>query len=893
MPLPPGARLGPYEIVASLGAGGMGEVYVAHDSRLGRDVAIKVLPSALADDPQLRARFDREARAISQLTHPNICRLYDVGRLRVSDASASQGDEIDFIVMEYLEGETLAARLARGALPPQEALRVAIEIVSALDAAHGAGIVHRDLKPGNVMLTAGGAGSAQAKLLDFGLAKPMAFAASPAVAAVRSPSDLTLPGTILGTLHYMSPEQLEGSEADARSDLFAFGSVLYEMLAGRKPFDGRSSASVVTAIMSLEPTPVVDLQPLSPPGVDYVIARCLAKDPEERWQTARDLLAELRRVAASVGKPPSTQTATRSRVQPVLAVAAALSVFGVALMVWTLAGRQPVTTVPVTTLSILPPAGGFNLSPDPAISPDGRFVVFKGEDASHQTSLWLRTLDSPVIMAIPGTDGTDFAGAPFWSPDSRSIGFFAQGKLKRVDISGGTPQVLAGAPEPRGGTWTESGVIIFCADARNLFRIPATGAPQATRIHGISPSARLFPHALPDGKHFLFTSRNADDQGQGVYVGTLDSSEVKRVSDAWSPANYANGRLLFVRQGTLFSQPFDLTRLAVSGEPARIADGVGIGYGTPLSFPFSASRTGIVTYWTGMSDPRTQLTWFDRRGALLSTAGGAENQPGIALSADGRRAMLERRDVLTAGVDLWLLAMANADRMSRFTFDGRPSTPVFSPEGSRVLFMKRGRGLVAERIVDSREQQITQSSASQWPSDWSSDGTVAWAETTADGWRLLTAAADVGGKPSVYREGPFLLSLLQFSADSRWVAYESDESGRLEVYIDSFPAAGTKVRVSTAGGGRPKWRRDGKELYYLAPDRKLMAVAVRMDTGELQVSPPIALFEGPAVGPDASRSQYAPSPDGSRFLFNARVEDRTPVGLTVVSNWPALVSERR
>jgi len=875
-----GRRIGPYDVRSRIGAGGMGDVYRALDTRLNRQVAIKVLPSHIAGDADARARLEREARAVAALNHSNICTLYDVG--------SESG--VDFLVMEYIEGETLAEWLTKGPLPIAQAMQYAIQIVSALDTAHRSGIVHRDLKPSNVMITAG-----VAKLLDFGLAKVTAFATSAAGVPTRSPSELTTPGTILGTLHYMAPEQLEGANADARTDLFAFGCVFYEMLAGRKAFDGRSSASVVTAIMSLEPTPVAELQPLSPPGADYVIARCLAKDPDDRWQTARDLVAELRRIE-SPARTVSTHTTIakpRLRLAPAVtsvAVAAIAAGVGLGLLI----ARRPAANIPINSLSILPPPGGFNLSPDPAVSPDGRYVVFKGEDSSHRASIWLRALDSPGLTLVPGTDGTDFTTGPFWSPDSRSLGFFAQGKLKRVDLPGGSAQVLAGAPEPRGGTWTSSGVIIFNADAHNLFRIPATGGGQPLILNDRNANARLFPRALPDGKHYLFTSRNANGQGQGVYVGALDSSEVKRVSDAWSPAFYADGHLVFVRQASIFAQPFDLARLAVTGDPQRIADGVGLGYGSPLSFSFSASTTGgVVAYWSGNSHPRTQLTWFSRSGVRLGTAGEAGDQIGVALSADGRRVALERRNAVANDVDLWLLDTMNSGRTSRFTFDGRPSTPVLSPDGSRVLFMQRGHGIVTKGVATDNEQEITRSLVPQWPSDWSPDGRyVAWAETTEEGWRLVTAPADGSGKPAAYRQGPFLFTLLQFSPDSRWVAYQSDESGHDEVYVDSFPKAGRKILVSSAGGGRPKWRRDGKELYYLAWDRKLMTVAVHVDENGLKVSSPVVLFEGPAVQPDPSRSQFAPNPDGSKFLFNVLEDNPAPVGLSILSNWPATVTGR-
>lgn len=867
-----GRRIGPYVVESRIGGGGMGEVYRAQDSRLGRAVAIKVLPPHAATDRPARERFEREARAVAALNHPNICTLYDIGT----------HDDVDYIVMEFLDGETLATRLDRGPIAVADALRIAIEVASALDRAHKHGIVHRDLKPRNVMLTRG-----EAKLLDFGLAKT----AAPAVVmgdGKAASAELTVPGTILGTLHYMSPEQLEGRTADVRSDLFAFGCVLYEMVTGRKAFDARSSASLLTAIMAQAPTPVRVLQPAVPAGVEYVIDRCLAKDPDDRWQTARDLLAELKRVASRTDAGTPAPRSSRP-VRTALLTAGAL-VLG-SVLAWTWLTSKPVTpaAAPVAWLSILPPPNGFDLAPSPVVSPDGRYVVFKAEDASHTSLLWVKDLAGPGVRPIAGTDGIVATEPPFWSPDSRSIGFFAHGQLKRVDVGGGAPQTLAVVAEPRGGTWTTGGVIVFDKGDRLLYRIAASGGA-ATLVPGSAPGqVRLFPHALPDGRHYLFTSRNVNGLGEGIYVASLDSPDVRRVSDAWSVAAYASGHLLFGKQGALFAQPFDVTRLVTTGEPRRVADGLGIGCCTPLSFAFSASAS-VIALWSGSSQPPTQLQWVTRDGSRRATVGDAGIHPGFALSPDGRRAALERQDLVANNYDVWLLDLAGGGPAARLTLDGRATLPVWSPDGTRVLVMYRARGLVALPTRGGEGITILEGPASKWPSDWSPDGRYVAFYDASQGFRLQTARTDVRGGPTVYREGTADLEMLRFFPRGGWVAYVSEETGQFEVYIDSFPAPGQKTRVSTRGGLWPMWRRDGKELYYIASDRSLVAVPIETTPDGLRTRPPVRLFEAPPVSVDRSRMQYAPAVDGSRFLFNARVEDKTPAGLTVISNWTALLA---
>ena len=874
-----GQDIGPYRLMARIGTGGMGDVYKARDTRLDRTVAIKVLPAHLATDAQAHLRFEREARAVAALNHPNICTLYDVGRQ----------DEIDFLVLEYLEGETLAERLKRGPLPVDRALEYAVQIASALDRAHRAGIIHRDLKPGNIMLAKG-----VAKLLDFGLAKPAGIT----LGKDDIDQDLTTPGIVLGTAHYMAPEQIEGREADARTDIFSFGAVLYEMLTGKRAFEAPSAARLLAAIISSEPVRASELDPTVPLFVDYVIGRCLEKNPDDRWQTSRDLLAELERVSENLSPsranylPAAHQTKAVTRTFRVSPLHVALGVL-VALTGFLLGGsvRQSfVANDEATWLSILPPPNGFDLSPDPAVSPDGRYVAYKAQDASHRTHIWLKTLGAPGATMIPGTDGTDYTGAHFWSPDSRALGFFAGGRLKRVDLPGGTVQILASAPEPRGGTWTPSGFILFNADSQNLMRVTASGGA-ASRAADTARGVRLFPHALPDGQHYLFSSNGIDGQRRGVYVASLDADDVRLLSDARSPAAYAQGYMLYARQRGLFAQPFDIKRLEMTGEPRQIADGIGVGYGTPLSHPFSVSGNGVLSYWERDANPTTTLTWYDRGGARLSTAGEVGTNSGFTVSRDGRRLAVERRDLTTNTIDIWLLDPTSRGGGSRLTANGQFSSPVISPGGDRLAVMQRGTGIVGLSLPSGEATDvIVRGPSSKWPSAWSADGRfLAFTDSMPSGWRLWTATAKRDGEARIYRDAPFGLAAMTLSPAGRLAAYMSDESGRFEVYVDSYPDAANRVRASIDGGGWPRWRADGKELFFLAPDRKLMAVSVSTSGDGVRLSAPLTLFEGPGVNPDTSRSQFEPSPDGSRFLFNARTDDPAPAGLTVVTNWTSLL----
>ena len=668
MALSPGTRLGPYEITAQIGAGGMGEVYKAKDTRLDRTVAIKVLPTHVASDPQFRERFEREGKAISQLNHPHICTLYDVGRQ----------DLTDFLVMEYLEGETLADRLVKGALPLDQALTIAIQIANALDTAHRAGIVHRDLKPGNVILTRSGGKSAApiAKLLDFGLAK----ANSPAVGGAglsmlpTTPPNLTAQGTILGTFQYMAPEQLEGQEADARTDIFAFGAVVYEMVTGKKAFEGKSQASLISSIMSVEPAPISSIQPMSPAGLDRVVNICLAKDPENRWQSAHDLASELCWIqeagwGAGVG---TLRTRKRTPLSQRIAWAAA-GLFLLTSLALTFAyfrGSAPSRARPVRLQMVAPANTTF--ADSVAVSPDGNWLAFTATQPDGNSSLWVRSLDSLVARSLPGTEG---ARQPFWSPDSRALGFFAGGKLKRTELSAGTLQTLAEAsPDPRGGTWGRDGTIVFAPSFQgSLLRIAATGGEVSPAIALDSmrmEQTQRWPSFLPDGRHFLYyVSRGGGEEPGEIFVGSLDQQPPRRVVDSSSLAMFvAPGYLLFVRGKTLLAQPFDVDRLQLNGRPVAIADQLSSSGSTAGLRTFSVSSSGVLAYHVG-SGSKTQLAWLDRAGRELGVLGPPADHHAPRLSPDGTRLAenLWDSDSSTNG-DIWLTDLARGVA-SRFTFD--------------------------------------------------------------------------------------------------------------------------------------------------------------------------------------------------------------------------------
>jgi len=874
MTLAAGTRLGPYEILSPLGAGGMGEVYRAHDGRLKRDVAIKVLASRFADHSELRERFEREARAIARVTHPNICTLYDVG----SDGGAT------YLVMELLEGTSLADRLDKGSLPTEAVLARGIEIARALDRAHRAGIVHRDLKPGNVMLTRSGV-----KLLDFGLAKAVARdvgehgGGASHLPTQTATGPLTGDGAIMGTVPYMSPEQLEGKNADARSDVFALGCVLHEMATGRRAFPGESQAAIVTAIMSSHPPAISAAIPSSPPALDHVVRRCLAKDPEERWQSAADVAAELqwigeegpRAAAPSAGARSGGPARREIGAWIAFAAAAAAAIFAGALR---RTGSEHASMVRLSLPAPARAAFGTGL----AVSPDGlsvAFVVVRG----GTSQIWIRPFAGVDARALAGTDG---AVNPFWSPDGRSLAYLSGDKLRRIEVATGAIQNVCDVANVEilgGGSWSKAGFILFAPDSHGpIFRVPAGGGTPVVAL-ALDPAFKdegfVWPEILPDGRHFLVSAFSGDPRQDGVVLASLDSKDrTLLVPHAWR-ATFAGGALLFTRQEALAAQPFDAAAGRLSGEPRAVAEGVG--------YDFSAAGN-VLAYRTGTSESR-QLRWFDRAGRELGKVGRAWDYMEPALSPDGRRVAIGVGSWTPVG-DVWLLDVERGS-FSRFTTDPKDdSTPIWSPDGSRIAFSSNGKGPFNVYVKDAsgagRDELLWHSDRDSFPQSWSPDGNSLLCvrmdpRTQSDIWTVPIG----GGRPSAYLDAAYNEASPAFSPDGKWVAYSSDESGHSEVYVQTFPKSAGKWQVSTRGGDKAQWSRDGRELFYLAPDGKLMAAAVTTTGAGFSAALPAPLFEAP-VRPEAiteSHSQFAVAADG-RILLNS-VSDEANAPITVALNW--------
>jgi hypothetical protein len=893
-----GTRLGPYEITAPIGAGGMGEVYRAHDTRLDRTVAIKVLPSALTDDEHARQRFAREARVIAALSHPHICPLFDVGH----------HEGTDFLVMEYLEGESLAARLARGRVPLEQAIRCAVEVAAALSAAHVAGLVHRDLKPGNIMLTKGGA-----KLLDFGLAKPQP---RPAIAALSDAitdtgQPITDGGAMAGTLQYMSPEQIEGREADARSDIFALGTVVYEMLTSRRPVTGRSPASLIAAILYADPPAPSSLVSSLSPAFDHFVRACLNKAPEDRWQSARDVLIELRWLERERGAAAHSGAAAAGRPRLGAGWAAALAVGLLVLggaTAWRLKPGASERAPHRARFDVaLPDSLGFDWPDWPVVSPDGDHLVFTARREGKR-QLWMRAPDG-TVQPLENTDGATFA---FWSPDSRRVAFFSGGTLKRVDIAGGPVTVLADAYSVGRGAWGKGGTILFAPRPNGPIHAVSENGGPSRAVTSLDASrgdtGHQFPLVLPDGRHFLFASAGPRP---GVFVGSLDGGGGREVLRSFTPTLYvAPGYLLFNRQHSLVAQPFDASRLELRGGAVEIADSVAAG-------AFSASDDGTLVYRPG-GGSQSDLAWIGRDGQRATTVGAAAHYQEVALSPSGRRAAVQVVDTDTGNADLWVVDLDTAIA-SRLTID--PATdadPAWAPDERRLAFtsLRGGRGSVwLWDFVAGRESPLFDLAA---PADAAASTPAAIGLTslaparipegiavddwTRDGGRLVVRTF---GKAvySVPMEGertarlladtPFVEDQCQVSTDGRWIAFNSDESGRWEVYVARFPEFTDKRQVSSAGGMQPRWRRDDRELFYLSLDGVMMAAPV--DPGAalgttssatgLGLGAPRALFQT-HLSPSPNVPQYDVTADGRRFLV---LEPSRSGGepITFVLNWAA------
>ena len=974
MPLTPGSRLGPYEISAAIGAGGMGEVYRARDTRLGRDVAIKVLPQHLSGDPGRRERFEREARVVSALNHPHICTLFDIG------SQATPEGAVDYLVMEFIEGETLADRVVKGALSGGEVLRYAIEIADALDKAHRQGVVHRDLKPANVMLTKNGA-----KLLDFGLAKLRdaeggdgaaggaggaggVLGGTPSSGGSRMATrtrDLTTAGTLLGTFQYMAPEQLEGREADARTDIFAFGALVFEMATGRRAFEGRSQASLIAAILKEEPRSISELQPVAPTGLDRVVRACLAKDPDDRVQTARDVRMQLEWVAdgslsggsasgGRLGMPgtaarrgddavysaggvggsaaagsaaraagatamasgPSLATGPWSATDPSSATgpssgsgpwpatgpsssagaarrrggaisAAALGGLLIGLLTAGIAWwMQPAPAHQMLRVNLeLPPRtelDGQNNSL--ALSPDGRILAYVGSGEDGKLRLWVRRLDSLQPQPLPGTEGASY---PFWSPDSAFVGFFADLKLKKVQALGGTVQTLCDAPDGRGASWSKAGMIAFAPNPYGgLEIVPAAGGSPATLTtpSGEGWTQRL-PHFLPDGKRLLFfASKPGSDTESGIYWLDIDTKKDTLLTKEHSEGLYvAPGYLVFVREGNLMAQPLDAATLKLTGEAVPIAERVQF---NPSRWTggYAFSESGLLAYQSGVGMVPRRLTWIGSDGKEQGTIGEPANIVELVLAPDQRHAVATVLSGSGAS-SLWTYDLVRGIG-SRFTFSESDNTPIWSPDNRQIAYVD-GPNRVFIKAADgaSEPRKVLDPSTNRTLTSWAPDGSgiffwVQMPKTGTDIYFLPTTGAETTPRPILTTPANERHAVV--SPDGRWLLYSSDESGRAEAYVASYPSGGGKWQVSSAGGGGGIWVDGGRRIVYGDLDGKAMTVDVAVQGGNLTIGAPRVLFAGQTfTGPsDITR-------DGQRALVAKATVESGQSPLVLVTDWAA------
>ena len=872
-----GQRLGPYEILSSLGTGGMGEVYRARDTRLDRVVAIKILPDHNASKQEFRERFEREARTIASLNHAHICILHDIGHQ----------DGTDYLVMEYLEGETLAQRLTKGPLPLDQVLRYAIEIADALDKAHRKGITHRDLKPGNIMLTKFGA-----KLLDFGLAK-LTQNGSVSTATVSEGATATDPisaqGMILGTLQYMAPEQVEGREVDGRSDIFAFGAVVYEMTTGKKAFEGKSQASLIAKILETDPVPISSLAPMTPPALDRVLKRCLAKDPDDRWQSARDLEQELKWIAdggSQAGVPARVAVKGKGREQLAWIVTCGFAILALAFALWGYFHNRPAGTNPA--LAFIPPPSGIHLlafgfgSGPAVVSPDGSKVAFSAIDQLGAIKIWTRSLSANDATPVPGTDN---AASPFWSPDNRLLGFFANGKLKIVDLASEAVQVLTESQASK-AVWAPDGTILFKPTANSsLFRVSAAGGnPVALGALNPNDYSESDPTVLPGGKQILIVVTDKK-QHERIEMKSLSSPAVQIVmNDADSPT-YSDGLLLFIRNRRLFAQPFDPRSGKLSGSPAPIVE----------ADRYSIAGRSVLVFQAASREARLQ--WLDLTGNPVGTIGQVASYRSPKISPDGKRILVTTNDPQTPGLsDLWEFP-SSGGVSTRMTFGpGRKRWSVWSPDSRYIAYYRGGQnggGSIVRKPSDGSGQEETLLSlgpdiSSGYVVDWSPDGrylsydTFSISKGLDENWVL-----PLFGDKRPFQVAPVAGSQYEgiFSPDGHWLAYFSYETGQPEVFVVPFPGPGGKYQISHGGGWNVTWDRKG-DLFFLSTGNQLMKAELTLSTQSLQLKSLHPLFQADLL--DASAPLFDVTPDGQRVLIVTPAQtESTSIGLLL--NWSALL----
>lgn len=885
MPLAPGQTLGPYEIIEKAGAGGMGEVFKAKDTRLDRTVAIKVLPEMVAGNPDLKQRFEREAKTISSLNHPNICTLYDVGH----------DEGLEYIVMEFLEGETLSDRIGRGAIPMPELLMIAGQIADALDKAHAQGLIHRDLKPANVMLTANGA-----KLLDFGLAKLQISDGTPqGVSDVTRTTPLTGVGTILGTIQYMSPEQLEGKEADARSDIFAFGTMLYEMATGRRAFEGQSQASMIAGILERQPQSVTHVNPDTPPAFERIVQKCLKKDPESRWQSARDLADELRWISqagSQVGLSP--HVAARRKVRFRLGWGLAV-VLGVVALAFALLWFTQETPSPRPIRFKIATRTDLSQVSWPCVSPDGQYLAFKARSPEGADMVWIRPMNSLEAYPLQGTEG---ANRPFWSPDSKYLAFvIGRNQLKKIPVGGGPAQLICETNGGADGTWGTQDFIIYDGGGGDSLHMVASSGGTPTALIDIDREAgetqHSWPWFLPDGRKYLYLADINDSAGFGsrymLKVGDIETKEAVSLFGVDARVQYCEpGYLVYYRDGILLAQRFDPDNLDVIGEAVPLTDEVGVGEADRAEF--GLSNQGTLAFQSSTVTDAAEIVWFNRKGEKVGSVGQPAAYENIALSPDETRMAYALFD--GDQTDVWVHDLGR-DVKTRVTFsEDNDGVPLWSPDGEMIYFSsnRSGRFAIYARSPNGMgEAKLVHGDSVLHcgAMSASSDGRYIYGVITQNNWDIARFDLQDNSKRELVVSTPYSEGTCAISPDGKYLAYSGNESDSYEIYVMEMAKGGGRWQISSGGGRMPVWSRDGKHLYYMSPSWDLVEVPIST-SGKFTIGQPQVLFRQPLSTEGFGGSRYIPTSDPDRFGMLIR---RTTTGggqFTVVLNWPEEIQQK-